>query len=354
MRGDSNGAAFVSVPVLICAVFIFSALCCSRQKENDGHDKCVNKIPDEERHLAINAQETTAGSVREPAASGSFYPADSGKLRRMVRRLLQEAREDPARPRIAGRTLVLLVPHAGYVFSGKTAAYGFVTLEDSGYERVVIVGPPHRVSLKGASVYCGKSFSTPLGTVPVDTEFTNALVSSSDLIICDESSHRGEHSLEVQLPFLQEVLGTFSIVPILVRGDQEVVDAVARALLRTSLQVPGGTGETLWVISTDLSHYPEKSASMSCDAAILEAFCSLDCDSLLSVDRELMQQGTKNLVCTMCGLEAAYVGIRVARAHSAERAVVLHRSVSSDALVEGVDETRVVGYAAVSVTGGEE
>jgi AmmeMemoRadiSam system protein B len=106
------------------------------------------------------------------------------------------------------------------------------------------------------------------------------------------------------------------------------------------------------VISTDLSHYPEKSVSIFCDAAILEAFCSLDCKRLLSVDRELMQQGTKNLLCTMCGLEAAYIGIRVARALSAERAVVLHRSVSSDALVEGVDETRVVGYAAVSVTEG--
>jgi hypothetical protein len=91
MRGGSSGAAFVSAPVFICAVFIFSILCCGMQKENDGQDKCVNKNLDEERHIVINMQETTARSVSEPAASGSFYPADSGKLRRTVRQLLQEA-----------------------------------------------------------------------------------------------------------------------------------------------------------------------------------------------------------------------------------------------------------------------
>jgi AmmeMemoRadiSam system protein B len=347
IRGESIRALFVAV---LCAVFIFSAPCCGRQKKQNGHDES----PAEETHSAARVQEMTGGVFREPAAAGSFYPADPVELRRTVRTLLQEAQEDPGRLWLDGRPIVLLVPHAGYVFSGKTAAFGFVTLEGTDYERVVLIGPPHRVAVRGASVYCGDGFSTPLGTVPVDTAFTGALVSSSNLITGDETPHREEHSIEVQLPFLQEVLGTFSIVPILVMGDQTVLDVVARALLRTAVHIPGGSGRTLWVISTDLSHYPEKKAALACDAEILEAFCSLDCATLMRADRELMQRGVKNLVCTMCGIGAAYIGIRVARAYSAESAVVLHRSVSADAQVEGVGENRVVGYAAVAVLGGAE
>ncbi len=179
-------------------------------------------------------------AIREPAVAGSFYPAEAAELSATVTALLGAA-ERPANP----APKALIVPHAGYIYSGPTAAAAYATLQahTDCYERVVLLGPCHRVPVRGLATSGAVAFRTPLGAVPVDT----AAIATLGLPVVD-AAHRHEHSLEVQLPFLQAALGSFVLVPIVV-GDatfEEVADVLERLW---------GGPETLIVISSDLSHY---------------------------------------------------------------------------------------------------
>jgi AmmeMemoRadiSam system protein B len=290
------------------------------------------------------------GSIRAPAVAGQFYPAHPGELESMIKGFLAKAREDTILPHPNTRILEILVPHAGYIYSGLTAAYSFAVLEGREYDTVVLLGSPHRVPVAGAVVYCGKAFDCPLGLVPVNVDLAKKLVSSSDLIEDDEEPHLYEHSLEVELPFLQTVLGDFSIVPILIMGERLILDDVAESIVRTVSEAGESVDRILFVISTDLSHYPQKKDAVKSDTEILQAFCSLDGDVLLKKNKEIMARGVRNLACAMCGLDAAYVGIKIANALGGGKATLLHRSVSSDAGIPGADDSQVVGYGAVMVT----
>lgn len=185
-----------------------------------------------------------ARRVRAPAVAGLFYPADPVELRRQVNDLLAAA---PAK--FHGRPAALVVPHAGYVFSGELAAAAYRQL--SGVRdlirRVAVVGPAHRVYLEGMALSSAQAFATPLGEIPVDRAAVAALCRHPGVTVSD-AAHRHEHCLEVQLPFLQKMLGDFSLVPVLVgRSDAAVVARVLDALWEDP--------STLLVISTDLSHY---------------------------------------------------------------------------------------------------
>ena len=179
-------------------------------------------------------------AIHEPAVAGSFYPGAAAELTDTVAALLDAVQEygGPA-PK------ALIVPHAGYIYSGPTAAAAYARLQawSDCYERVILLGPCHRVPVRGLAASGADAFRTPLGDVPVDAEAIAAL----DLPIV-EAAHRYEHSLEVHLPFLQAVLGSFELIPIVV-GDasyEEVADVLERLW---------GGPETLIVISSDLSHY---------------------------------------------------------------------------------------------------
>lgn len=181
--------------------------------------------------------------VREPAVAGKFYPEDPGELRALVGRLLAGADASAEAPPKA-----LIVPHAGYVYSGAVAAAAYARLSRfrDVYRRVILLGPCHRVPVAGMALSGAEAFRTPLGDVPVDRAAVAALEAKGIAVF--EPSHQFEHSLEVQLPFLQTVLGEFSIVPVVV--GQATARAVAN-LLETLWSGP----ETLIVISSDLSHY---------------------------------------------------------------------------------------------------
>jgi AmmeMemoRadiSam system protein B len=182
-------------------------------------------------------------TVREPAVAGQFYPEDPGELQALVDGLLQEAtcKEDAA-PK------ALIAPHAGYVYSGAVAAAAYACLARyrDVYSRVVLLGPCHRVPVAGMAVSGADAFRTPLGDVPVDRVTISALDTRGIAVF--EPSHQYEHSLEVHLPFLQTVLGEFSIVPVVV--GETTPEAVA-GLLEALWDGP----ETLIVVSSDLSHY---------------------------------------------------------------------------------------------------
>lgn len=183
-------------------------------------------------------------TVREPAVAGAFYEGEPGRLRATLASLLSEEgmRAGP-RPR------ALVVPHAGYIYSGAMAAraYGAIAPFAGEITRVVLFGPAHRVALDGMALPDSDAFATPLGTIPLDREGMRAAAKLDGMCVSGEA-HRLEHSLEVQLPFLQSVLGDFTLLPVVVgRCPVSTVAAAMDALW--------GGAETLVVVSTDLSHF---------------------------------------------------------------------------------------------------
>ncbi len=341
MKNLSNRFLNLGIAALIIASSIFYLTNCSRKKSPE-EDIKIQDIPDVPRE--------NLDQVREPAVSGSFYPDDLKELDAMIESFLKKAVEDPRRVKVDTPIHLILVPHAGYVFSGRTAAYAYAEIMGEPYDTVVLIGPPHRVAVTGASVYCGKGFRIPFGVIPVDTALAKAIVRSSDIVNDDEHPHIPEHSLEVQLPFLHKVLGTFSIVPILVMGEEKTLDRVAAAILEGIKETHTPEKRILFVISTDLSHFPNSNDALKCDSEIVKAFMTLDTGNLLKTNDEIMKWGIPNLACAMCGLDATYVGIKIANAIGADNAVLLHMSTSSDAGIPGASEERVVGYASVAVT----
>ena len=204
------------------------------------------------------------GWVRSPAVAGLFYPRDPGELRDAVARHVAQAA--PAPDEVVPKALI--VPHAGYRYSGPTAgaAYRSVASRRGQVQRVVVAGPAHRVPVQGVGVTTARAWQTPLGAVEVDTDACQGLLDEGRAVEADDA-HRPEHSIEVHLPFLVEVLGPVALIPLVVGRCPPA--AVAEALA----QVWGGE-ETLVVVSSDLSHYLDEASARARDQrtrrAILE------------------------------------------------------------------------------------
>ena len=204
------------------------------------------------------------GFVRPPAVAGLFYPDRAPDLQAMVDGFLAEA------PRGAGSPKALIAPHAGYVYSGPVAAHAFRRVEPGRIERVVVIGPSHYVRFAGIAVPSADAFRTPLGDVAVDRGAVDGL---AGLVVASDRAHRQEHSIEVELPFLQRLLGDFRLVPLVV-GDAAVADVAA------VLERVWGGEETLIVVSSDLSHYLDHAAARRVDAETAAAIERLDDASL--------------------------------------------------------------------------
>jgi len=261
--------------------------------------------------------------VRPPAVAGLFYPADPTKLRQLVEQLLAAA---APKERSSGgeRLRALVVPHAGYVYSGPVAAAGFARLQGLGaqIQRVVLIGPAHWVALRGVAVSSARAFQTPLGQVAVDTDASNR-VAAQPRCRYHDTAHTPEHSLEVQLPFLQVLLADFCLVPLLV-GEARPGD-VAQIIARF-----WADSKTLVVVSTDLSHYHDYETARRLDTATTAAIEGL-CPEAVT-DRQA------------CG-HIALRGLLLAARRQGLRARTLDVRNSGD--LTG-DRRRVVGYGAYS------
>ncbi len=211
----------------------------------------------------MQPREPMVTKVRQPAVAGLFYPSDPRELRETVRRALAAADASGLAPK------ALIAPHAGYVFSGEVAASAYARLAGARDQirRVVLIGPSHRVALRGLAASSAHAFATPLGLVPLDREALDALLALPQVSVHDQA-HAAEHSLEVHLPFLQVVLESFRLVP-LAAGDASPVE-VAEVL-----DAAWGGSETLVVVSSDLSHYLEYHAARRVDAATCSAIETL-------------------------------------------------------------------------------
>jgi AmmeMemoRadiSam system protein B len=205
--------------------------------------------------------------VRPPAVAGLFYPADGATLSRTVSELLGSARAEAKRVPKA-----LIAPHAGYIYSGPIAASAYALLAPVRdiVKRVVLLGPTHRVPVRGLALPAATHFATPIGRIEIDADAVAALGKLPQVVVSD-AAHALEHSLEVHLPFLQSVLGDFKLVPLAVgHADATEVAAVLDALW--------GGPETLIVVSSDLSHYLHYADAQSVDRHTTEAILGLSTD----------------------------------------------------------------------------
>ena len=207
--------------------------------------------------------------IREPAVAGLFYPSGHEQLTTTVDNLLRQKVSTDAVPPKA-----LIVPHAGYIYSGETAAIAFARLRPaaSTIRRVVILGPSHYVPFRGLAVSSADLFLSPLGPVEVDTQTVDRITDFPQVVLSDDA-HEREHSLEVELPFLQRVLDDFQVVPITV-GDAPA-DEVAEVL-----EAIWGGPETLIVVSSDLSHYHDYDTARRLDQATSDSILELRAEAI--------------------------------------------------------------------------
>lgn len=268
--------------------------------------------------------------VRRPAVAGLFYPGAPEELALTVDALLSAVE-----PRsIEGRILALISPHAGYPYSGHVAAHGFSSLRQQQPKRVVVIAPSHVEAFQGAAAFSGRAYATPLGEVPVDREFAEQLV-RMDAIRFSESGHgvpaggRGEHALEVQLPFLQRVLGDFSVVPI-VQGDRNMTTSrrLGHALAERMDE------ETVIVASSDLSHYHPYEQAQILDRRVSDYLCTWDYFSL----RGSLDAGE----CEACGSGPIITAMIAAQEYGGDLVEILHSANSGD--VAPFRRDGVVGY----------
>ncbi|GMQ91638.1 MAG: hypothetical protein BMS9Abin11_0947 [Gammaproteobacteria bacterium] len=208
------------------------------------------------------------GTVRQPAVAGLFYPAQAALLQQQVLQYLQQATTTGPRPK------ALVVPHAGYVYSGPVAASAYHLLQPLAetIKRVVLLGPSHRVAFSGLAMSSAGAFHTPLGDIPLDSEAHEVIRDFPGVRVFDRA-HAEEHSLEVHLPFLQSVLSRFTLVPLVV-GDASTEE------VGLAIEALWGGEETLVVVSSDLSHYHDYETARRLDMATTRAIESLQTEPL--------------------------------------------------------------------------
>ncbi len=207
--------------------------------------------------------------LRTPSVAGQFYPENREELMLLLGSLEKEALN--WKPRVSGTVSGLIVPHAGFMFSGKTAMTAYLALKDMKIDDFIIIGPNHSSRPRHASIYPAGIWETPLGTVEINEIVSNLFLGEDRIFAPDPGAHAVEHSLEVELPFMQYVLGNnFSITPILM-GNQEKKEAmrIANFLYEKDLKIP-------LITSTDLNHYEKLSATLRKDSLLIDSITSLD------------------------------------------------------------------------------
>lgn len=274
-------------------------------------------------------------TVRQAGVAGGFYPADPKALTAMIDDMLAHASPTP----ITDPILAVVAPHAGYPFSGPVAAYTYAALKGRKFSRVVVIAPSHFEAFDFTSVYDGDAYATPLGTIQVDKTFAARLAKMSPTIKLSTRGHvpteeGSEHALEVELPWLQRVLGDFTLVPI-VMGDQSYESSRALGVALAKL-IQGG--DTLIVASSDLSHYHPYEEAVKIDHKTLNALETWDYFS--------MSQNFGMRVWEACGGAPIVAAMIAAERMGANRAVVFKYANSGDTTG---DRSRVVGYGAVAL-----
>ena len=277
---------------------------------------------------------------RPPAVAGQFYPADPKELSRDIDGYLTKAK--PER-KLSGPLVALVVPHAGYEYSAPVAAVGYLAVSGA-FDTVVVIGTAHRARVDAAALYAHGAFITPLGRVPVDENLAARLLKDAPALFQDRpDAYEGEHSVEVQLPFLiKRLTPGWKLLPIIMNTDDP------QTRLRVGLAVAAAIKgrKALLIASSDLSHYPPARVADKVDRATLKAMERLDPEFFWLSNRIMMAHGEPGLETTWCGEAAVMAVMAAARAQGADRAVLM-RYANSGSSPAG-EAGRTVGYAAVA------
>ncbi len=278
---------------------------------------------------------------REAYAAGKFYSADPATLRADLAALFEKAKAPELK-----NVQAVIVPHAGYPFSGIVAASGYNQVDpDREFEHVFVIASSHTAYYRGASIYSEGNYETPLGEVEVDRELAAELINENNIFSYQEQAHITEHSLEVQLPFLQYHLKKpFRIIPIVIgTQDKAACGEIAEALK------PYFNENNLFVISTDFSHYPRYEDANTVDEKTAEAVSSNSREKFLKVLQENESAGVPNLATAMCGWSSVLTLLNLTgdNADFAYHKLLYMNSGDSDYYP---DKSRVVGYYAIAVT----
>lgn len=269
--------------------------------------------------------------IRPPRVAGQFYPENPVELTKMIAGYFSQV----DKPDIEGQTLALIAPHAGYMYSGRVAAHAYKLLESQSFDTVVVISPSHTVFFRGVAVFDGGLYRTPLGDIPVDIDFAGRLTGIDPQLALSDAGHNGrggryEHALEVQLPFLQVVLGNFMLVPI-VMGDQEYNTC---RVLGEALGQFARPGKTLIVASSDLSHFHPTAEAQRMDRRAAKAIEEFSPGKLL----KLLESGEAEA----CGGGPIAAAMIAAEKMGGETVTILSTANSGD--VESGSRDQVVGY----------
>jgi len=279
-------------------------------------------------------------SVRRPYVAGSFYPSDPQRLRQTIEECFTH-RLGPGRLPAKGdkkRTIISIVcPHAGYIYSGPVAAFSYLALSEEKAPEIAVILCPNHTGLGSAVSLMGKgSWETPLGRVKIDSDLSDAIFKASGMIDMDESAHVYEHSIEVQLPFLQYLYGSMiNIVPICMglqdlETSRNVGEAIAKATKGKNLVV---------IASTDMTHQESQQSASRKDHLVL--------DALEAMDEERLQETVQSNRITMCGYGPVSAALIASKRLGADRAEILSYHTSGD--ITG-DQGAVVGYSSAKIT----
>ncbi|MFH0891355.1 MAG: AmmeMemoRadiSam system protein B [Candidatus Falkowbacteria bacterium] len=322
--------------IIFAAATWFLAACAA--PVNIDNNSNINDMPETKNDESVFSVPVN-DKIRHPAVAGQFYPRDPESLRADIRHFLDEAAvvnidHDEVR--------AIMAPHAGYAFSGQTAAYAYKQIEGRKIGTVVIICDSHTARFSGIAIDDSDTWETPLGTVAVDKELGNRLARAGGSIAYNGLYHEDDHTLEVQLPFLQTVIrGEFKILPVLFGGADRGSHEKLAVLLKKYL-----SEDDLVVISTDMSHYPDHDDASRIDRATLDVIRELDVKKLEAHISRNQGEGIKNEETLLCGIDGVKTLIELAGLAGWGGTHILKYANSGDVSVIG-DKSRVVGYGAM-------
>lgn len=305
---------------------------------------CIFFSKNEEGEISLESQKTQE-IIRQAAAAGTYYLADKEELKNQVDQFLAQAELS----KIQGLIRALIVPHAGHIFSGQIAAYGYKLLSEKLTQTakepitVILIGSSHQQYIKDVVIDGSDVWQTPLGEVEIDKELRDSLTKVGDLFKIDAASHQNEHSLEVQVPFLQQTLSNFKILPILVNElTERSLESISQTLAENMDK------NTVIIASSDMSHYPSYADSNYADKKVIDAILTGRIEELEKTIARLEKENIPNAITFLCAEPAVKVVMKVAQKIEAKNINLLKYANSGDVAVG--DKSRVVGYSSIVFT----
>jgi AmmeMemoRadiSam system protein B len=297
------------LPTFAVACFLISQFPAGNALAEDGQDK----------------------DVRSPVLAGTWYPGNPEVLRQTINDYLSKATP----PAAEGKVVTMIVPHAGYVYSGQVAAYSYKLVQRTAPKTVFLIGPSHRVGFRGFSVSRYSGYKTPLGVAPVDTDLAKKMISINPQMKWVAQADAQEHSLEIQIPFLQSVLKEFRIVPIIM-GEQDI--ETCTLLANSLIQVLGKSEDAVILASTDLSHFHNDQQARTLDGEFIRL--------VRDFAPEALAKAVASGSCEACGAGPTIAAMLAAKELGANRSIILNYANSGD--VTG-DRRQVVGYLSAAL-----